>query len=75
MSRRMIRASEVGEYGFCRRAWWLRAVVGEEPTGHARRARGTALHRRHGTLVQTSTLLLIGGLVLAAIALALLVGR
>ncbi len=70
--RRMIRASEVGEYIYCRRAWWLHQVLGEEPAGRERRERGTALHGRHGWSVRASQLLLLCGLGLAAIALLLL---
>ena len=44
----IIRASELGEYVFCARAWWLRRALGWEPEGHARREYGTLLHRRHG---------------------------
>ena len=46
--RNYIRASEVGEYVFCARAWRLRQE-GYEPTlgQHAREA-GTRWHRRHG---------------------------
>jgi CRISPR/Cas system-associated exonuclease Cas4 (RecB family) len=69
----IIRASEVGEYVYCARAWWLRRVAGLEPAGHARREHGTALHRRHGRAVMGSwALLLLGGL-LAVVALALII--
>jgi CRISPR/Cas system-associated exonuclease Cas4 (RecB family) len=45
---KFIRASEVGEYIFCARAWWLK-VEGYEPTfGHAAREAGERWHRRHG---------------------------
>lgn len=66
-----IRASEVGEYVFCARAWWLRRVAGVEPAGHERRAHGTTLHRRHSRTVVASNLLLglALGLALAAAAL------
>jgi CRISPR/Cas system-associated exonuclease Cas4 (RecB family) len=58
----IIRASEVGEYVYCARAWWLRRVAGLEPAGHARREHGTVLHRRHGRAVAGSrALLLIAG--------------
>jgi CRISPR/Cas system-associated exonuclease Cas4 (RecB family) len=50
----VIRASEVGEYVFCARAWWLRRVVGEEPEGQERREAGLALHAAHGRTVSFS---------------------
>lgn len=68
----LIKASELGEYVYCHRAWWLHQVCGEQPVGQARRDRGTVLHRRHGAAVWGSQLLLIaGGLLLLAAVLAL----
>lgn len=61
----VIRASEVGEYVYCARAWWLRRVAGEEPAGQARRDLGTALHVCHGRTVAASRVLLVmAGMVL-----------
>ncbi|NJM06354.1 hypothetical protein HC891_09420 [Candidatus Gracilibacteria bacterium] len=64
-----IRASEIGEYVYCARAWWLRRVAGLEPAGQERRERGTRLHARHGQrlrrsgqLLALATLLFIGAL-------------
>ena len=69
----IIRASEMGEYVYCARAWWLRRVGGLEPAGRERREQGVALHRQHGrALAGSRVLLLIGGL-LAIVALALIV--
>lgn len=62
----MIRASEVGDYVYCARAWWLRRVAGEEPEGQERRDLGTAAHEAHGRGVALSALALWAG----AIALA-----
>ena len=47
-----IRASEVGEYVYCARAWRLRAE-GHEPaaSGQGRRAEGEAWHLAHGRAV------------------------
>jgi CRISPR/Cas system-associated exonuclease Cas4 (RecB family) len=70
---RLIRASEIGEYVYCRRAWWLGRVVGLEPAGRERRERGTALHARHGRSLQLSNILLIAGLLLLVIAVSLLI--
>lgn len=61
---RLIRASEIGEYVFCHRAWWLHQVQGVEPGGRARREHGTAMHAAHNRRVWASQALLIGGLVL-----------
>jgi hypothetical protein len=69
---RLISASEIGEYLFCRRAWWLHRVVGIEPAGKARRDRGVALHARHGRHVQLSQLALGSAVAITLIALLLL---
>lgn len=58
----IIRASELGEYYYCARAWWLRRVAGQEPDGAERRAAGTISHARHGRLVAASQRLLWIGL-------------
>jgi CRISPR/Cas system-associated exonuclease Cas4 (RecB family) len=68
MARRFIRASEIGEYSFCQRAWWLHQVEGVEPDGAGRRAAGVAAHTQHGQRVAASNALLIVGVVLALLA-------
>ena len=68
----IIRASEMGEYVYCARAWWLRRVAGLEPDGHERREHGTALHHRHGRAVAGSHVLLVFAGLLALLALALM---
>lgn len=67
----IIRASEVGEYVYCARAWWLRRVVGEEPAGRERRAEGVAMHMRHGHGVRQSWMALWAGLLLLVVGLLL----
>ena len=64
-----IRASEIGEYVFCHRAWWLRQVQGYASANTRQLEAGTATHARHGRLVGLSRALtvLAGLLVLAAI--------
>lgn len=69
---RVIRASEVGEYVYCARAWWLRRVAGLQPAGRKRRAAGTVLHARHGRRVRASSLLLGMALLLLALGVLLL---
>lgn len=45
-----IRASEVGAYVYCRRAWWYRQK-GFRPTNTEELAAGTQLHHQHGRRV------------------------
>jgi CRISPR/Cas system-associated exonuclease Cas4 (RecB family) len=68
----MIRASEVAEYVYCARAWWLRRVTGQAPEGQERRALGNARHVAHGRLVALSGMALWAGLALLAGGLLLL---
>ena len=74
--RRAVRASEIGEYVFCHRAWWLRQVQGYASANTRQLEAGTATHARHGRLVGLSralsalaVLLLVAALLAAAIAL------
>lgn len=49
---KLIKASEIGEYVFCARAWRLR-IDGYEPTsGHRARQAGTEWHQRHGRTIR-----------------------
>ncbi len=68
---RMIRASEIGEYVYCHRAWWLQHSVGKEQ-GHQRRRRGVLRHHRHGRTVWATQVLLLISIVLAGAALLLI---
>ena len=60
---RVIRASEIGEYVFCRRAWWLRRVRGFRPANARELAEGAATHARHGWLVGLSSALRVAALI------------
>lgn len=51
MSEKIIRASEIAEYLFCRRAWWLSQVAGYAIEESEAMAEGSAYHRRHGGLL------------------------
>ncbi len=48
---KVIRASEVGEYAYCARAWWLGRVLGYRPANLERMAAGEEAHLRHGQKV------------------------
>ncbi len=56
-SDRVLRASEIGEYVFCHRAWWLHRVQGLESKNVAQMQAGTAKHIEHGRAVQRADLL------------------
>jgi hypothetical protein len=72
MSYRVIRASELGEYRYCRRAWWLHQVCKIQPANLAAIAAGTGYHRQHGRRLRRATFVrrVAFGLLFVAIALA-----
>jgi hypothetical protein len=67
-----IRASEIGSWLYCARAWWYQRQ-GYESTNRGAMDTGTGLHQRHGRLVLASTLTRALGLLALLAALALLV--
>jgi hypothetical protein len=69
----LIRASEVGEYVYCRRAWWLRHVRGLASANTRALAAGAAAHARHGRWVGLAGALRLLAALLAAAALLALV--
>lgn len=66
---RLIRASEIGEYVFCRRAWWLHRVQGLESAHHPQMEKGIVQHREHGRAVQRADILTRAAIVLAVLAI------
>jgi hypothetical protein len=69
----IIRASEIGQYAYCSRAWWLGRVRGYRSTNVRAMRQGTAGHERHGRAVEGYHLLrrvAVALLLLAAVALA-----
>ena len=69
--RDFVRASGMGEYAFCARAWWLRRE-GVRPTrGGEARAAGTRWHESHGRSVSRARLLRTVSAVCLWLALAL----
>jgi 3-mercaptopyruvate sulfurtransferase SseA len=78
----IIRASEVSQYAFCARAWWLGRVKGYQSVNMAALRQGAARHQAHGRAVEgyhllrrlALGLLALAGLVLVAWLLLSLVG-
>ena len=68
----VIRASDIGSYLYCRRAWRYRKD-GVESENQAELAAGTELHQKHGRKALSALLLRTAGLVLLLAAILLLV--
>lgn len=65
------RASDIGNYLYCRRAWWYKKQ-GVKSENQTELAAGTELHRRHGRKVLAATLYRSVGLLLLLAAILLL---
>ena len=68
----VIRASEIGSYLYCRRAWWYRKQ-GVESENQAEMATGSELHVQHGRKVIAAGMLQIAGYTVLIVAVLLLV--
>ena len=66
-----IRASEIGTYLYCARAWWYHQQ-GVQASNQAEMTTGTELHRLHGRQVLASGLTRTLAVILLLVALALL---
>jgi hypothetical protein len=55
---RIIRASEVGAFSYCARAWWLGSVQGLRPDDVRPFQAGQSAHERHGRRVLLGILLM-----------------
>jgi hypothetical protein len=53
----IVRASEIGQYAYCARAWWLGRVQGYRSTNVAAMREGAGRHRSHGRSVAAYRLL------------------
>ncbi len=69
---KVIRSSDIGNYLFCRRAWWYRQQ-GFQSENQAELDSGTELHRKHGRKVMAAGISRTIGLILLLAALVLLV--
>ena len=73
MSDRVIRASEIGQYDFCAKAWWLGSIEGVPPSNIRELQAGTAAHAQHGQQVQRAALMQTVALVLVGLGVIVLV--
>jgi len=74
MSDRIIRASEIGQYDFCAKAWWLGSIEGVQPSNIRELQAGTAAHAEHGRQVRLASqmqMIAMGLVVLGVIVLVL----
>lgn len=55
--KQIIRASEIGSYLYCNRAWWLQRVEGEPSRNVNEMVRGTQRHAQHARIVRGATML------------------
>ena len=53
----ILRASEIAEYLFCARAWWLERVKGVPSLNVREMQQGASWHQRHGRAVERFHLL------------------
>ncbi len=72
--RSLVRASDIGAWAFCNRAWWLAQVQHAEHENPAALSRGDEAHAAHGLAVtqagqmqKIGLWLLVGGVGLAAL--------
>jgi hypothetical protein len=70
----ILRASELAQYAYCARAWWLGRVLGYRSANLAAMEAGVTRHRAHGRSVESYhglrrlavALVLLGGVALVA---------
>jgi hypothetical protein len=73
MSDRVIRASEIGQYDFCAKAWWLGSIEGVPPSNIHELQAGTAAHQEHGRQVRRASQMQIAAFALVALGMVILV--
>jgi len=69
----VIRASELGQYTFCAKAWWLGSVEGVPSANVREMDAGHSAHEQHGRTVLLSAWLGRVGMAMVGLGLALLV--
>ncbi len=69
--RSLVRASDIGAWVFCNRAWWLANVKKVTPQNTEQLDAGTRAHRKHGQSLRRSAQLQRLGFFLLAVAMLL----
>ena len=72
-SKRIIRASELGQYVYCPKAWWLGGVLGVKSTNTQALQHGVSVHQAHGRQIVFSRVLLIAAAAVFVLALFVLI--
>ena len=72
MSDRIIRASEIGQYDFCAKAWWLGSIEGVSPSNIRQLQAGTAAHEAHGRQVKRASQLQAAAFILVGLGVIIL---
>lgn len=70
--RRYRSASELADFAFCRKAWWLRHGLGHEPQNQRRLQVGREAHARWGRTLRRVDRLRLAAWLLALLGLGLL---
>ena len=73
MPDRIIRASEIGQYDFCAKAWWLGSIEGVQPSNIRELQAGTTAHEEHGRQVQRASQMQLAAFVLVGLGVIVLV--
>jgi len=68
----LVRASDIGAWAYCHRAWWLAQVKGIPHRNPATLQRGNAVHAAHGQAVVQAVRLRRAGLLFVGAAIFLL---
>ena len=72
MSDRIIRASEIGQYDFCAKAWWLGSIEGVQPSNLHELQAGTIAHEAHGRRVQRAVRMQVAAFILVGLGVLIL---
>ncbi len=71
---RVIRASELAQYAYCAKAWWLGSVQGVASSNTHELVHGEHMHRAHGRRVWLAGVLRVAAFAIMAIAAIVLFG-